>query len=180
MRAALLLVPVAALAATVVAVAAVGQDDSMDQGNDAPMATGETEMSTDTNLTAEAPPRLAWLSGGMWLIAGEAETGAVWYFEPFDSDFGVRPFRVVLRTDETPDPASPHDNTARVAELDCAGQRYRILATTHYDDAGRASAANERGDGSMAPVVPGSTFAAVAETVCRHAAHHERMRSGDR
>jgi hypothetical protein len=114
----------------------------------------------------------------MWLWAAEAETGAVWYFEPFESDFAVRPHLVMLRTDETPDAQSPHNNTQRLAEIDCAAHRYRILSTTHYDDSGRASEGNERGDGNMVPVAPGSVFAAVEETVCRHVAHHERMRGG--
>ena len=107
------------------------------------------------NVTEAAAPRPAWLSGRIWLIAAEAETGAIWYFEALDSDFTARPYRVLLRTDESSDPASPHDNSERLAEIDCAGHRYRILRTTHYDDAGRATEANERGDGRMVPVPPG-------------------------
>lgn len=173
MRAALLLIPLAALAA--VSVAAGGQDaESMDVSNAAEEAADAAEadafdMATMGNVTEAAAPRPAWLSGRTWLIAAEAETGAIWYFEALDSDFTRRPYRVLLRTDESGDPASPHDNSERLAEIDCAGHRYRILRTTHYDHAGRATEANERGDGRMVPMAPGSVFAAVEETICRHA-----------
>ena len=167
MRSALLLIPFAALAAA--SIAAGGQDEeSMDMGNDIMM-----DMSTDTNTTEAPPRRPAWMAGRTWLWAGEAETGAVWYFEALVSDFTVRPHRVLLRTDEAGDPSSPHDNTERLAEIDCAGHRYRILRTTSYDIAGRATEADERGDGSMVPVAPNSVFAQVEETVCRHAEAHD-------
>lgn len=170
MRAALLLIPFAALAAFA---SAGGQDDESMTLMNGP---GDMDMQTVGNSTEEAPPRPAWLSGHMWLWAGEEPSGSVWYFDPFESDFTARPHRVVLRIDETPDAASSHNNTLRVAEIDCAGHRYRILRTTHYDDAGNASEANERGDGRMALANPGTIHAAVEETVCRHVAIHERMR----
>lgn len=165
MRAAILLIPFAALAASVVA--AVGQEeDDMDIAGDA----AETDMESIGNSTAEMPePALIWLPNHIWLRAAEAETGSVWYFEPWESDFSVQPFRVVLAVDESPDPTSPHDDTMRVAEIDCSAHLYRILSTTHYDDAGNASEADERGDGRMVAVQPGSVLAAVEESVCRHA-----------
>ena len=166
MRAALLLIPLAILAASVVA---AGQDEDR---MDVPNAAEELASDIEGNFTEAPPPRPAWLSGRTWLIAAEAETGAIWYFEALDSDFTVRPHRVLLRTDESGDPSSPHDNSERLAEIDCARHLYRILRTTHYDDAGRATEANEHGDGRLAPVPPGSVFAAVAETVCHHAAGH--------
>ena len=139
--------------------------ESMDLGND--VMAMDMEMG---NVTEAAAPGPAWLSGRTWLWAAEADTGAVWYFEPLDSDFTMRPHRVLLRTDESDDPASPHDNSERLAEIDCARHLYRILRTTNYDAAGRATEADERGDGSMVPVAPESVFAQVEETVCRHAA----------
>jgi hypothetical protein len=128
-------------------------NDSMDLGE------GANLMDMPGNYTAPAPPpRPAWMGGGMWLIAGEERSTIFWYFEPLESDFTVTPHRVVLRADETADAASPHNNTARLAEIDCAANRYRILRTTHYDDAGNATEANERGDGSMMPVRRGTVF----------------------
>jgi hypothetical protein len=115
------------------------------------------------------------MSGRTWLYAGEEEEGAVWYFEALDSDFTVSPHRVLLRTDHRPDPNRTRDNSERLAEIDCAAHRYRILSTTHYDDAGRATRADERGDGGMAPVVPGSVLAGVEAAVCRHAADRRSM-----
>jgi hypothetical protein len=44
------------------------------------------------------------------------------------------------------------------------------LRTTHYDDGGHAIETDERGDGRLMPVTPGSVFEAVQETVCRYAA----------
>lgn len=123
----------------------------------------------DANLTG-APLSPAWLADGSWVYAGEEVTGAVWYFEAMASDFTVRPHRVLLRTDEHFDPDSVHSDTARLAEIDCARHLYRILRTTHHDEAGRASEADESGDGRMVPVAPGSVFAQVEESACRHAA----------
>ena len=171
MRAALLLIAFAALAAFA---AAGGQDDeSMTPMNEA----ADMGVATDGNMTGEAPPRPAWLSGHMWLRAGEEPSGSVWYFDPFESDFDVRPHLVVLRVDETPDPRSPHNNTARHAEIDCAARSYRIVDTIHYDDSGRASEGDERGDGRMVRISAGTIFAAVADTVCEHVAYHARMRN---
>jgi len=180
MHAALLFIPLAALAAFGLA----AQDDPvMDEAMNAVDAAGaeadmvalneseafDMENMTDMNMTAEETGYSAWLSdGGAWLLAGEEMAGARWYFDVFDSDFSSVPYRVVLRTDETHDPGRAHNNTARTAELDCAGNRYRILATTHYDDDGRATEADERGDGSMRPIPPG-TLAGIAETICSHA-----------
>jgi len=172
MRAAIPLIPFAALAASF---SAGGQDEESMTMTD---GTAGMDMQAAGNVTEAPPPRPAWLSGHMWLWAGEDREGAVWYFDPFESDFDVRPHRVVLRVDETPDAASPHNNTLRVAEIDCAARSYRILSTIYYDDAGNATQADERGDGRMAPLGPGTIHAAVADTVCRHVAHHERMRGG--
>jgi hypothetical protein len=168
MRAALPMIPFALLAAAVAA-AGLRQEESMDAGND---------VMTDPNLgnSAEAAaPGPAWMSGRTWLYAGEEEEGAVWYFEALDSDFTVTPYRVLLRTDETPDPDRSRNNSERLAEIDCAAHRYRILSTTHYDDAGRSTQADERGDGGMAPVVPGSVLAGVEAAVCRHVADRLSM-----
>jgi hypothetical protein len=121
------------------------------------------------NATEAVPdPALIWLPNHIWLYAAEDEGGAVWYFDPWESDFAVQPHRVVLGVDQSPDPARAHDDTLRVAEIDCAAHRYRILSTVHYDDSGNASEANERGNGSMVRPAPGSIFAAVEETVCNH------------
>ena len=182
MRAALLLIPIAALAAPLAFAAqddsamddlnaAYAADEEMDLGMDMNMSTDMNMGPMDMNVTAEEAARPAWLSvtTGMWLWAGEEAGGSVWYFDAFDSDFSTSLYRVALRTDETPDPARTHDNTARTAEIVCASRRYRILATIHYDAAGRASEANERGDGSLVPIAPGSVFAQVADTVCSHA-----------
>lgn len=187
MRAALLLIPLAALAAPLAFAAQddPAMDEAMNAVEDAAMqAEAEMDMdiasndasafamenATDMNMTAEEAARPAWLSdGGMWLWAGEEAGGSVWYFDAFDSDFSTSLYRVALRTDETPDPARAHDNTARTAEIDCASRRYRILATTHYDETGRAGEANGRGDGGLVPIAPGSVFAQVADTVCSHA-----------
>lgn len=189
MRAALLLIPLAALAAPLAfaaqddpamddpmnSVEAMAYEAEMDMdmaGND--VTAFDMDNMTDTNMTAEETARPAWLSdGGMWLWAGEEAAGAVWYFDAFGSDFSTPLYRVALRTDETPDPARTHDSTARTAEIDCARRRYRILATTHHDAAGHASEANERGDGSLVPITPGSVFAQVTDTVCSHAENRQ-------
>ena len=137
-------------------------------------AMGEEVLAGDGNLGNSTEPETragpAWLAGGTWLYAGEAYTGAIWYFEGLESDFTVRPHRVLLRTDERADSNSAYDNSERLAEIDCTGHRYRILRTTNYDQAGRATGADERGDGRMVPVPPGSVFAQIEESVCRHAA----------
>ena len=176
MRAAFLLIPFAALGALATA---GGQDvsgnGSMESMDSAEMAADAAEAAADElagNVTEAAPGRPAWLSGRTYLWAGESGDGAIWYFEGLDSEFSVRPHRVLLRTDESRVAGSPHDNSERLAEIDCAAHRYRILRTTHYNRAGRASEANERGDGSLVPVPPGSVFAAVEETVCGHAQRH--------
>lgn len=156
----------AAEAAAEAAEADASDMESMNLGNDV-MA---TDMDMGNTTYPEPTPSPAWMAGRTWLYAGEAETGAIWYFEGLDSDFTRRPHRVLLRTDERADSNSAYDNSARLAEIDCVGHRYRILRTTNYDQAGRATEADERGDGRMAPVAPGSVFAQVEESVCRHAA----------
>jgi hypothetical protein len=164
MRAALMLIPLAAFAAAIAA--AAPDKESMDLGNDVVAM----DMESIGNSTEAGPePALIWLPNHIWLRAAEAESGAVWYFDPWESDFSVTPFRVVLAADETPDAASAHDDTLRLAEIDCAGHRYRILSTIHYDDAGNTSESDERGDGSLVPTAANSVFAAVEESVCRHA-----------
>lgn len=168
MRAALLLIPFAAFAVSVVAAGAQNQDGTGAASQAARKAAEAAEAAANAAGDAE-PAHPAWMAGRMWLLAGEADDGSVWYFEGHDSDFARSPFRVVLRTDDTPNPRRAHNNTQRLAEIDCAGHRYRILRTTHYDDAGRAVEADERGDGRLAPVTPGTIFASVAETVCRYA-----------
>jgi len=181
MRAAILLVPLAALAAASIAGGQKGEPaeqelmdviNNVEAASDAlEAATAAAEAAADAamgNVTEAAPARPAWLSGHLWLYAAEAEDGPVWYFDPMDSDFAARPHRVVIRVDETPDPARTHNNTLRIAEIDCAAHHYRILSTTHYDDAGNAVEANERGDGRLVPVAPGSVLAGVEQTVCAH------------
>jgi hypothetical protein len=164
MRAALLLIPSAALAAAAVAAVGLQKEEAMDMGNDV------LEMdAAPGNSTEAAAPSPAWMAGRTWLYAAEEEEGAVWYFEALDSDFTVSPHRVLLRIDHRPDPNRTHDNSERLAEIDCAAHRYRILGTTHYDDSGRATPADERGEGRLVPIVPGSVLAGVEAAVCRHA-----------
>lgn len=121
------------------------------------------------NMTMGPPPP-AWMTSGTWETVATGAEGAVWYAEILDTDFTAALFQVQLRTDETPDPRRTANNTRRLAEIDCAGRRYRILRTTRYDDSGRATEANERGDGRLTPVTAGSVFAEVMATLCSHAA----------
>ncbi len=124
----------------------------------------------DAATAAGETPTAAWLLEPDRWVGGAEEAGAVWYFDTRDAARPGRPLRVRLRTDETSDPAHVHNNTARLAELDCEGRRYRILRTTHYDDAGRASEANERGAGTLVPIPDNSVIGEVADNVCRFAA----------
>ena len=148
-------------------------NDSMDMGMDANMM----DMTMGNSTAPATSPSPAWMAEGFWLIAVEEASGAAWYFEPFASDFTRSPFRVILRTDETGDAARRHNNTERRIELDCAAQSYRILSTTHYDDAGNRADVDEDGDGRMIRPAPESAWAEVVDTVCRHDAN---QRSGER
>jgi hypothetical protein len=167
-RAALLLIPFTAFAVSVVAAGAQNQD-AAEAANQAAQKAAEAAEAAANAAEGTEPAHPAWMAGRMWLLAGEADDGSVWYFEGHDSDFGRSPFRVVLRTDDTPNPRRAHNNTQRLADIDCAGHRYRILRTTHYDDAGRAAEADERGDGRLVPVTSGTIFQSVEETVCSYA-----------
>lgn len=130
--------------------------------NDVMMSENEV-YAMDIYTNAMAGP--SWIGEASWTYGSQAEGGAVWYFDA-TFDRTKRPLRVRLRTDETPDSARTTNNIERLAEVDCAGRRYRILRTVHRDDAGRATEADERGDGQMVPIAPGSVFAGVADQVC--------------
>lgn len=184
MRAPILLIALGALAAASIALGQKSEQDlnasieDLDAASNAveaaaaavEAAADAAETTATGNSVAPAPARPAWLSGRTFLWAAESADGAVWYFEGLDSDFTVTPHRVLLRTDETAVAGRSYNNSERLAEIDCAERRYRILRTTHYDDSGRSTEADERGDGRLAPIVPDSVFAGVADTVCSHAA----------
>ena len=187
MRAALLLIPLAALAAPLAfaaqddpamddamnAVDAMAYEAEMDMdmaGND--VTAFDMENATDLNLTPEEAARPAWLSdGGMWLRVAEEEDGSVWYFDAFGSDFTTSPYRVELRVDRTPS-AGPYHSTATAIALDCAGRRFRIIETTEYAEPGVASPTDVRRYRTMSPIAPGDFFAQIADTVCSHAENH--------
>lgn len=124
MRAALLLIPLAAIAATVLAAGAQNRAPT-EAANQAAQKAAEAAAS---NAGDAEPPHPAWMAGRVWLLAAEADDGSVWYFEGHDSNFTRPPFRVLLRTDDTGNPRRVHNNTERLAEIDCAGHRYGMLA----------------------------------------------------
>ena len=102
MRAAILLIPLAAFAAysagapptdpyglnaqaaaeEAIVNAQAAADMAMDAASNDSMDLGANENMMDIggNYTAPAPPRRpAWMGGNMWLIAAEEPSGAIWY-----------------------------------------------------------------------------------------------------
>jgi hypothetical protein len=127
LRAALLLIPLAAIAATVLAAGAQNRAPT-EAANQAARKAAEAAQAAANNAGDAEPPHPAWMAGRVWLLAAEADDGSVWYFEGHDSNFTRPPFRVLLRTDDTGNPRRVHNNTERLAEIDCAGHRYGMLA----------------------------------------------------
>ena len=83
-----------------------------------------------TSRAAEpAPPALG------YLLIRRAETGAI-VFRAARFDFTMRPFACCSAPTRAAIPASPPDNSDRLAEIDCAGHRYRILRKPITTEAG--------------------------------------------
>ena len=64
-------------------------------------------------------------------------------------------------------------------ELDCAARRYHVLSTSHHVAAGNATPSLVSGDPRTIRPAPGSVWAQVVDTVCRHDANQEAQRNGN-